>query len=187
MASVLIEKYIAKRYSRWLDYSAYHCSLAGIPEDSYDVLNEVLCALLQKDSDKLEQLLGTKKDGYTELDFFVLRMIKLNATSETSPYRSKYKPIPSDMNVDYSKLEIEDIHDDVPDKNSILLEKYNKVREALNGLDLNPKAKRIFEFRFFEDENFADWQGSESLKQLYEIYNRVQELIKKKIFGESIF
>jgi len=54
-------------------------------------------------------------------------------------------------------------------------------------LDLSPLARRVFEYRFFEDANFSDWPGKESLKQLYEIYNKVQELIRKKINGESIF
>lgn len=187
MASPIIEKYISKRYERWLDYASYHCGLAGMPEEACDVLNEVLYSLLQKDNSKLEQLLSIKKNGYTELDFFVLKMIKLNATSDTSPYRSKYKPMPVDDNIDYSRLEIEDTQEEVVDKNELLLHRFHQVREALEDLDLTSLAKRIFEFRFFEDANFSDWSGQESLKQLYETYNRVQELIRKKIAGESIF
>ena len=95
MASALVEKYIGRRYERWLDYAVYHCGLAGIPDEANDVLNEVLCSLLQKDDAKLQQLLSAKKNGCTELDFFVLKMIKLNVTSDTSPYRSKYRPNPA--------------------------------------------------------------------------------------------
>ena len=43
MASALVEKYIGRRYERWLDYAVYHCGLAGIPDEANDVLNEVLC------------------------------------------------------------------------------------------------------------------------------------------------
>lgn len=187
MASALVEKYIGRRYERWLDYAVYHCGLAGIPDEANDVLNEVLCSLLQKDDAKLQQLLSAKKNGCTELDFFVLKMIKLNVTSDTSPYRSKYRPMPVDQNVDYSRLEIEDVKEESVDKNELLLSRFHQVRDVLQDLDLSPLARRVFEYRFFEDVNFSDWPGKESLKQLYEIYNKVQELIRKKIAGESIF
>lgn len=190
MASTLIENYITKRYERWLDYSNYHCEMAGMPDEASDVLNEVLCNLLQKDNAKLERLFQAKKNGYTELDFFVLRMIKLNATSDTSPYRNKYKPfIPTeDVDFDFSRVEIEDVREEVADKNTIILDRFHQVRDALESLDLAPSAKRVFEFRFFEDGNFNEWdEGSETLKQLYEIYNKVLTLVRKKINGESIF
>ena len=86
MASEAVNNYITKRYERWLDYSLYHCGLAGISDEATDVLNEVICSLLQKQSKLLDKLLDTKKNGYTELDFFVLKMIKLNASSPTSQY-----------------------------------------------------------------------------------------------------
>lgn len=187
MVSTKVEKYISKRYERWLDYASYHCEQAGMPEEACDVLNEVLCSLLQKDNSKLEQLLSIKKNGYTELDFFVLKMIKLNVTSDTSPYRSKYKPMPVDDNVDYSCLEIEDVQEEVVDKNELLLQRFHQVREVLEDMDLTPFAKKVFEYRFFEDSNFSEWSGTESLKQLYETYNKVQELIRKKINGNSLF
>lgn len=187
MASEEVNKYITKRYERWLDYSSYHCGLAGIPDEATDVLNEVICSLLQKKNGLLDKLLDTKKNGYTELDFFVLKMIKLNASSPTSPYRSKYRPMPADENVDYSRLEIEDIPEEPEDRNAELLDKLHQVREAFESLELGTLAARVFEFRFFQDGNFSEWNGPETLKQLYEIYNGVQELIKKKINGASLF
>lgn len=187
MASAAVNNYISKRYERWLDYSLYHCGLAGIPDEASDVLNEVLCALIQKNDRLLDKLFETKKNGYTELDFFVLRMIKLNASSPTSQYRSRYKPLPADENVDYTKLDIEDVPDEVEDRNAAVLNRLHQVREVFDDLDLGTLAARVFEFHFFQDENFSDWEGPETLKQLYEIYNGVQELIKKKIAGESIF
>lgn len=187
MASTNIDKYISKRYERWLDYASYHCTQTGIPGEAHDVLNEVLCSLLQKDNEKLELLIKAKKNGYTELDFFVLRMIKLNATSETSPYRSKYKSMPVDCNVDYSCLEIEDVQEEDIDRNELLLQHFRLVREVLDGLGVSAFAKRVFEFRFFEDSNFSDWQGKEPLKLLYGTYNGVLKLIREKIAGQSIF
>ena len=187
MASEAVNNYITKRYERWLDYSLYHCGLAGIPDEATDVLNEVICSLLQKKNRLLDKLLETRKNGYTELDFFVLKMIKLNASSPTSQYRSRYKPLPVDDNVDYSRLDIEDISDDSEDRNAEILEKLHLVRETFESLDLGTVAARVFEFHFFQDGNFSEWKGPETLKQLYEIYNGVQELIRKKIAGESIF
>lgn len=186
MASKIIENYITKRYDRWLDYAAYHCGLNGMPEEAMDVLNEVLCSLLTKDNRMLEQLLQQKKNGYTELDFFVLRMIKLNATSDTSSYRSKYRPMPVDRNVDYTRIEIEDMQDTQEDTPTSIFNRFEVVREVIDELDLSPLAFKIFEYRFFCDESFSDWEGPESLKQLYEVYNGVLELIKRKIKGENL-
>lgn len=187
MVSAAVNNYIGKRYDRWLDYASYHCGIVGIPDEANDVLNEVLYSLLQKSDKLLERLLSTKKNGYTELDFFVLRMIKLNATSPTSPYQSKYKRIPSDDNVDYTAIEIEDAQEDDTDTSGIVLERMHQLRDVFENLDLSPLAKRVFEFHFFQDSNFSDWDGEETQKQLYEIYNGVQSLIKRKLSGEFIF
>ena len=87
-----IEAFIEKRYDRWLDYAKYHCSLAGMSSEAIDVLNEVMCMLLQKPLEHLSRLMEAKQGKYTELDWYILQMIKLNVTSDTSPYRHKYKP-----------------------------------------------------------------------------------------------
>lgn len=187
MASEAVNNYITKRYEQWLDYSLYHCGLAGISDEATDVLNEVICSLLQKQSKLLDKLLDTKKNGYTELDFFVLKMIKLNASSPTSQYRSRYKPLPVDDNVDYSRLDIEDIPDDSVDRNAEILDRLHLVRDTFESLELGDLAAQVFEFHFFQDGNFSEWEGPETLKQLYEIYNGVQELIRKKINGSSLF
>ena len=119
-----IEKYITKRYYRWQDYSEFHTVQAGLPGEAVDVLNEVLISLLQKDETKLLEMLHAKKGQYRELDFYVLRLIKLNATSKTSPYISKNRnKTPSDANVDYQKLEIEDVKSNEPDRAGEFLEK----------------------------------------------------------------
>lgn len=112
MASEAVNNYITKRYERWLDYSLYHCGLAGIPDEATDVLNEVICSLLQKKNRLLDKLLENKKKWLYRACFFVLKMIKLNASSPTSQYRSRYKPLPADDNVDYTRLDIEDSSDD---------------------------------------------------------------------------
>ena len=87
-----------------MDYAKYHCSLAGMSSEAIDVLNEVMCMLLQKPLEHLSRLMEAKQGKYTELDWYILQMIKLNVTSDTSPYRHKYKPIPVDENVDWRRL-----------------------------------------------------------------------------------
>ena len=47
METDIINSYITVRYDRWLDYSQYHCSLACMPDEALDVLNEVLAMLLE--------------------------------------------------------------------------------------------------------------------------------------------
>lgn len=182
-----VNKYISKRYDRWHDYSAYHCSCADIPEEATDVLNEVLCDLLQKSPGKLTSLLNKKSGQYTELDYFVLRMIKLNATSNTSPYRHRYKPLPVDANVDYNHLDLVDEDDEDYDRPADILEKTNKVREIFAELNLSDTARKVFEYRFFHGEMFCDWPGPESEKELFDCYYKVVNLIKEKLNGNSLF
>ena len=96
MGTEIINSYITARYDRWLDYSKYHCSLACMPDEAVDVLNEVLVMLLEKDLAYLLRMHEAKKGRYRELDYFVLQMIKLNITSvpeDTSHPGSSSKPV----------------------------------------------------------------------------------------------
>ncbi len=181
-----INTYITDHYRDWLDHSEYHCSLAGMNGEAIDVLNEVLLSLLKKDESKLLKLLHAKSGKYTELDYFVLRMIKLNVYSLTSPYRSKYKAIPA-ADVDFSRLRIIDVNEDPKDKAAEILLKTQKVREIYDGLSLSPKAKKIFEHKFFHDLPFSKWKGKETLEELYRTYNSIIRMIQKKLRGESLF
>ena len=186
MAATELNKYIEKRYRCWLDYSRHHCSIAGIPDESVDVLNEVILALLQKDESRLMKLMNSKKDKYTELDFYVLRMIELNVYSTTAPYKNKYKPIPADRNVKLRRLNIEDTQDSEEDISTLVLDRFEQVREAFDSLNLSEKAKRVFEYKFFQDQSFSDWAEPETRKELYEIYGKVVDLIRARIGGKTL-
>lgn len=187
MANDEINSYITKRYYRWLDYARFHCRRAHIPNDAMDVLNEVLASLLQKDTDKLSGLLRRKKGDYTELDWFVIRMIKLNIKSPTSPYQLKTCRKKIDNNVDVFSLQVEDTVEEPDDEPAKILNQMNAVREALDDLCISDKHKAIFSFRFFQGESFADWKGGDSMRNLYISYNQVKELVRVKIKGEVIF
>lgn len=182
-----INNYIQKRYARWLDYATYHCTLAGMVDESADVLNEVLLSLLQKREVMLMNLLQAKKNQYTELDFYVLRMIKLNCTSDTSPYRAKYKSFQADENIDSSLIEIEDREDDEPDRAEYILDRMHQIREMIEEMGFSQQAMAVFEFRFFQDGVFKEWDGDENIKELYDLYSRIVQVLKQKIKGELIF
>lgn len=187
MATEEINIYIKKRYERWLDYASYHCSCAGIADEAIDVLNEVLLDLLQKPESKTTDLLRKKSGQYTELDYFVLRMIKLNATSATSPYRHKYKPIPVDANISYSQIEIEDQVDDDNDAPGDIVEKTRIVRKIFETLIISDYAKRVFIWRFFCGEKFSEWPGAETEKELFDVYYKVVNMVKEKIDNQTLF
>ena len=88
-----IKDYIAFRYPNWLDYARYQAKVNHFEGWEEDLLNDVVCDLLKKDEDKLLEMLHkqTKKIvnevPTTELDKFVLKMLKLNATSTVAPFR----------------------------------------------------------------------------------------------------
>lgn len=196
-----INNYISKRYNRWLDYSVYHCDKAGIIDQATDVLNEVLLSLLKKDEVWLLEKIRSKKSQYTEFDFYVLRSIKLNIFSPTSPYQSKYKPIQADANIDVRRLEIEDNCDETTDRSDYVLSRMHEIREVIEQMGFSDKAMEIFEFRFFQggvfkkqpevltddDKEILFWEGEENTKELYAIYASVMNAIRKKIRGELIF
>lgn len=180
-----VNRYIERRYGRWLDYSKYHCSLADIPDEAADVLNEVILSLLEKDEKKILKMYNSTKDGHRELDFFVLRMIKLNAHSPTSPYQNKYKKRPFGSDIEFSRLNIPDEHYEDDDKPARILAQYNLVREVFENLNIPAKERRIFHHRFFMGLSFSCWEGAESKNELYRAYNRVLILIKQKIAGKE--
>lgn len=179
----IINSYITIRYDRWLDYSKYHCSLACIPDEAVDVLNEVLAMLLEKETAYLLRLYESRKGDYRELDFYVLQMIKLNITSDTSPYRHKYKPIPVDENVNWQLLDIEDETDQERDKADTTLREMRLIRYIFERLELTELERQVFAFRFFAGESFSKWPGPENDKALYQAYKIVYSAIAKLLYS----
>ena len=183
-----VSKYIESRYQRWLDFSKYHCSLKGIEDESIDVLNEVILSILNRNENWLYQKCTTssKCGRYMEIDVYVLRLIRLNIYSPTSPYQSRYKPIQIAEDINFSRLKIEDIENNQDDKPAEILEKFHKVRIIIEDLNLSEKARSIFDFRFFNGEPWKDWPGPESQNELYDTYKKVVRLIKHKLNGKTL-
>lgn len=177
-----INSYITARYDRWLDYSKYHCSLTGISDEATDVLNEVLVMLLEKEPSYLNRLYEAKKGRYRELDFFILQMIKLNITSVTSPYRHKYKAVPTDKNVDWRRLEIIDEADHQPDRADTVLQEMKLIRFVFDQLELTELEREVFTFKFFAGMSFTDWPGKENKKALYQVYKVVYSAICELLY-----
>jgi len=183
-----INNYISVRYERWLDYSKYNCTKKGIDGESIDILDEVIISLLSKDESNLLRMLRTpsKCGRFMELDIFVLRMIRLNIYSPTSPYQSKYKPIPR-ANKDLRRLNIADVEQDQSDRTETILEQFKLVRKTLDELNISSNARAIFDFKFTNGLSFNEWPGHEDIKKLYATYKKVENLIKDKIAGKTIF
>jgi len=173
----VINLYITKRYQYWLDYATYHATLASLPGQGGDILNTVLESLLRKDPEYIKALYEKKKQGYTELDFFVLRMIKLNAHSPTSPYRHKTRTVPTDANVDPWSLEIVESGESKVDKSEIILGQFSKIRKALDNLNIPKQDKDLFHWVFLADNPIRTFPGEGSYSRNCRRFNEVRNLV----------
>lgn len=182
-----LNRYISKRYYRWLDYSRYHCQINKMKGEERDVLNEVLVSLLEKDQDKILKMLSCSKDGYTELDFFIMRMVYLNITSSSSPYQIKNANRVVNKDINIERIDLPDESEVSVDRSEEILAKMRKVRGILDELELSPRVHQIFVFHFFGGESFKKWEGPEKMSDLYATYNKVKDMVKRRISNESLF
>lgn len=184
MANKKIDNYVTTRYGNWLDYAKYQARVNKI-EDANELLNEVLCEILSsKSNEELERMIEEQSSKGSELDFFVLYMIKLNSSSMTSRYRYKFRREKLNYEADVSQYEIEESEQLHYDEQ---IDRLMVIRKALNELDVPDVYKQIFAFRFLAKNNLTDWKGEYSLKHLYFIYNKVFSLLKVKIKNDLYF
>jgi hypothetical protein len=101
-----------------------------------------------------------KQGKYTELDWYILQMIKLNVTSDTSPYRHKYKPIPVDENVDWRRLNIIDEPDDSIDRTEYIRERMQDIRDMVDLLGLSEKSQTDLRLEIFCRRIFCRLAGA---------------------------
>lgn len=174
-----LNNYITNRYDRWLDYAAYHCRRSGLNLEPTEVLNDVLCQLLQRNPVKLERLLNERHDKYSRLDYLVLRVIRISVISPRSHVRyTKGQHCTRTVDWDLSGLS------DVPATESEDVDPDSRLREiraAFDALDASPRSKEIFAWRFFEGKSFAQWPGPEPVRRLRRIYSRIFFEISCKI------
>lgn len=189
-----VKRYANERYPRWLDHAQYHCIQQGIPDEANDVLNEVLASIFAKDEDYVIKLYskpgkGKKGEVYTELDFYVLRMIRLNSYSPTSPYQSKYKKIKKlkiSDGIDLSRLDIEDLPMDKRDDPAEELRHYQLVMWVRGLMNLTALESAVFEHRFVLEEPGSNWPGPENKRVYYETYNRLKSAIQTVLFSLNL-
>lgn len=188
-----VRKYANLRYSGWLDYSEFHCSEAGIPDEAFDILNEVLLSIFSKDPAFILSLFSRpgktrKNEVFTELDFYILRMIRLNITSPTSPYQSRYisKNKYLDREVDFTRLKIIDEEDDSVDMAKIILTQYRLVIYFFNALDLTEFEREVFNHRFIDNMPVSEWPDPKNIMHLNSAFNCVKTAIHILLFEQGL-
>jgi uncharacterized spore protein YtfJ len=88
-----IADYITFRYRNWHDFAAHMARVNHFTGWEDDLLNDVICDLMKKPAEKLERMLNAKTSKIvnglptTELDKFVLTMLRVNACSQVAPFR----------------------------------------------------------------------------------------------------
>lgn len=170
-----LHEYIAHAYGRWVEYAAYHVRQSRLPIDPAEVVNDVLCTLLERNASKLERLMNVRNKDGTELDFFVMRIIKISIYSPRSPFRYQRGQHCTDRLEDSIRT-IPVLAPEFDQEDA-----YQQVKRTFDELQLSELSKRIFAWRVFEGKPFAEWPGAESQKFLYDTFNRVLLIISAKI------
>lgn len=176
-----IDAYIEKHYDRWCDYAAYYCKVCRVDMEPAEVLNGILCDLLSNHSDKVSELMSKKgKNGLTEFDYFVLSIIKTNIKSP----RSQSRYVKGQQSTQRIGLLEYRIADERQDDNDEYMERVQLVLQLVSSLEISEESRRIFLWRF-NGNNYKDWPGSESLDYLYDVYNRIELLIRHRIWRKN--
>ena len=170
-----LDNFITTHYPQWVEYATYHVRYSRLPIDPAEVVNDVLCTLLERDVSKLEHLMNARNKDGTELDFFVIRIIKISIHSPRSPFRYQRGQHCTDRLED----SIRTLPAPTPDFNQE--DAYMQVRQVFDTLQVSELSKRIFAWRFFEGKTFAEWPGPESPKFIYDTFNRILLIISAKI------
>lgn len=184
MTNIRINEFINKRYESWLDYATYHASRAGILELAGDLLQEVIIMLLEKDEAFLIELMEREKGEYREMDFYVLKLIKTNAHSPTSPFRYKEQKQKIDRNTQPERLELFDEDGDNIGYEAEL-SRVEDVKKAIDECFIDGEAKQVFEHRFFNGGDLGEYESRKTKKELHSLYLKTLRLVRDRICGED--
>jgi len=200
-----LDKHVAHMYPFWLDRAKHDCQESGLKGHEEDLLNEVildiyttkldkaLCMLPKMaattaKNDKIRTYLkrnGLADDILCEFDFYVLRAIKLNATSPRAPYRWNIMKhsTKKDENIDIIQLDrIESEYDSFKDEQqNKQLEQFNMVREASEEI-LTENEKVILNHTFLNNERIKTLKTG-NMKVNYELKRTAESKIKSYITG----
>lgn len=176
-----IDNYINAHYSVWLDYARCHCRQSRVDVDPAEVVNNVLCELLTNGRYDVGGLIARKgTDGLSEFDYLIFSIVRRNIISPRSTSRYVKGGHLTDRIGDREYY----IADIVDSDNEEYEWRMQQVREALATLNISARSRRIFLWRF-EGNSFKDWSGGESLDHLYEVYNRIELLIRYHIWRKN--
>lgn len=180
-----IRDYINFRYQNWLDYATYQARLHGFEGWEGDLLNDTIINILEKDETKIIRMLNrtTRKivngQPTTELDKFVLRIMKINAWSKVAPFskntlgkkvlsrKSGEVCVVQKETVDAAPDTAEPAYDDEADANIERMHHRNIRRLKQNGF-----GRESIEYY---QEHFIEGQTTEHLKaREYETVERIR-------------
>lgn len=169
----VVNDYIASRYNNWMDYAKYHCEQAGITDQYTDILNEVYLMLADKGDEFVFKLYNSKKNQLRELDYYVLRMIKLNIQSPTSPYQAKYNKQKKDQNITIESVHIAD-EEDIDDETIFL----QQIEHIYSKINFNKFENSVYNHIINEKRAVKDWEGEESHHIVYAAFRMIKNVIR---------
>lgn len=69
--------YIDEHYKPWINFAAFHYSKVGKRADLHQLMSDIQNEVLSLKTGTIARLMHTVSGNFTELDFFVLRSIKV--------------------------------------------------------------------------------------------------------------
>lgn len=172
-----LKDYINFRYNNWLDFSRHMARIHKFDGWGEDLLNDVIENLLKKEPEKLRGMLRRKTKKIvngkptTELDKFVLKMLRMQAFSQVGPFRKNtlgqkiIKRLPNNKVLVKHSTTIsgEDIIDenyctDLNDKLD-LMHSQNVLRLRRNGFNLT--SIKLYRLHFIRGEPFKKMSETE--------------------------
>ncbi|OFY61636.1 MAG: hypothetical protein A2Y71_03095 [Bacteroidetes bacterium RBG_13_42_15] len=138
---------------------------------------------MEKPEEKVLHLYQKIKKPYRELDYFILKMIKLNAHSKTAPFRFYFfERVPIDANTDPLQMiwipdQVYDPEEDVFANN--FLSDLRLLRLAIDRTDLSTLEKGIINWKLLGNENIKDYPYApcESPGELYGNFSKGRQKI----------
>lgn len=186
-----IRRYIAERYPRWFDFASFHAAQQNLEDHATDILHEVLLAVIMMPQERVCRIfkkvskLHNSENEFSELDFFVLKMIRLNMQSDTAPYRHKYRPLKRDIPLSTNEARIpdnEEYDDEQLDTAGRQFKQWELIRIVGEALDLTPAERDLFTHVFVcrEKASTIDEEQIEKKKKykiLHELKTSIQHIL----------
>lgn len=170
-----LNEYITEAYARWVEYAYFHVRQTGLQINPSEVVNDILCSFLERDTSKLERMVNTPANGATELDFFILRFIKISIHFPHSSFRyQRGQHCTTSLSEDLLNMPDETTSND---KDEIHLMIWN----ALGEIEASITAKQIFIWKFFDGNSLSQWPGRENKKFVYRSYHDVLIAVIRQI------